>query len=124
MKLFAALLLISASACASAPRESSTQNSVLVGVYCLENSQATMQLELKADGTYQAYVDAGLRTIGRASGTWTFEDNELLLSQSNETRGWHHYMAPISVHKNDDHVILTGDFHGSLSKRVHGGCEL
>ena len=124
MKFLAALLLISASACASAPIESSSPRDDLVGVYCLENSQASMQLELKADGTYQAYVDAGLRTVGRSTGTWTFEDNELLLSQSNETRGWHHYMSPISVQKNGEQIVLSGDFSGSLSKRARGRCEI
>ena len=124
MKLLAALLLVSASACASTPAELSAAEKELLGVYCLENSQAAMQLELRADGTYQAYVDAGLRTVGRSTGTWTFEDNELLLSQSNETRGWHHYMAPISVQKNGEQIVLTGDFSGSLSKRERGGCEI
>lgn len=123
MKLFATLFILSATACATTTQESSAQKSGLVGVYCLEDSQATMQLELKADGTYQAYVDAGLRAIGRASGTWTFENNELLLSQSNETSGWHHYMTPISVQGTGDKISLTGDFYGSLSKRVRGGCE-
>ena len=83
-----------------------------------------MQLELKVDGSYQAYVDAGLRTIGRATGTWTYENGELLLSQSDQTRGWHHYMAPISVMQKDNTVVLTGDFYGSLSSRASGACEL
>ena len=96
----------------------------LVGVYCLEGSQSAMQLELKADGTYQAYVDAGLRTVALATGTWTYEDGELLVSQSDQARGWHHYMAPISIMQKGNAVVLTGDFYGSLSKRTSGGCEL
>ena len=64
------------------------------GCYVREDDAGQLLLKLSADGSYQAYSNAGLGIWGRATGHWFVEGREITFGPSEEAKGWYHYMQP------------------------------
>jgi hypothetical protein len=108
-ELRTAALVLSLTACAASSVAVKTPPvSELAGCYVKAETDegSRLLLRLRPNGNYVAFSIAGLGIWGKATGTWSVDDEGLFFGPSNETRDWHHYMHAIHVSRSGGRLML------------------
>ena len=80
-----------------------------------------MLLELSVDERYVAHTHASLGIWAKATGEWYLGDGELLLGESYEAQGWHHYTQPIQIRDGNHGATLVAATDQLVASSGSGG---